>query len=100
VAQTLMTCITYVVSVALPWLLGATGHADSADQVIEASRVRGGLVVHIGFGNGRLTPALRLNDRYVVHGLDTSPEAVDSSSTPPVDLRSPVAAEKRWLMQL
>jgi outer membrane protein assembly factor BamB len=68
--------MSHVVCFVLSLLLHVTGHADSVDQAIKASGVRGGLVVHIGCGNGRLTPALRLNERYVVHGLDTSPEAV------------------------
>jgi len=36
----------------------------------EATGVKGGLVVHVGCGDGKLTAALRANDRYLVHGLD------------------------------
>ena len=42
----------------------------SADSILETSGVKGGLVVHIGCGDGKLTAALRANDSYLVHGLD------------------------------
>ncbi|KPK45326.1 MAG: hypothetical protein AMK72_11170, partial [Planctomycetes bacterium SM23_25] len=40
-----------------------------ARQILEATGVQGGLVVHLGCGDGKLTAALRSNDRYLVHGL-------------------------------
>ncbi|MBM3891022.1 MAG: class I SAM-dependent methyltransferase, partial [Verrucomicrobia bacterium] len=53
-------------------LLAAHAHAqrDEAAGILKASGVKGGLVVHLGCGDGRLTAALRSNDRYTVHGLD------------------------------
>jgi len=50
--------------------------ADEAERIFRESNVRGGLVVHLGCGDGRLTAALCANDSYVVHGLDTDPERV------------------------
>jgi len=47
-----------------------------ATQIIEAAGVRGGLIVHLGCGDGRLTAALHVNDRYLVHGLDPDPANV------------------------
>lgn len=44
--------------------------AGAATAMLEASGVKGGIVVHLGCGDGKLTAALRVNDRYVVHGLD------------------------------
>ena len=41
-----------------------------AAEILKVSGVRGGLVVHLGCGDGRLTAALRGNDRYQVLGLD------------------------------
>ena len=41
-----------------------------ARQILDATGVQGGLVVHIGCGDGKLTAALRANDSYLVHGLD------------------------------
>jgi len=52
---------------------------ESAQQILEATGVRGGLVVHLGCGDGRLTAALRPNDRYLVHGLDRSAENVQAA---------------------
>ncbi len=40
------------------------------DGLLAASGVRGGLVVHLGCGDGTLTAALRASGRYLVHGLD------------------------------
>ena len=48
----------------------------SANDVLEATQVRGGLVVHIGCGDGEMAAALRVNDRFVVHGLDTDTHSV------------------------
>ncbi|MGD8239549.1 MAG: class I SAM-dependent methyltransferase, partial [Armatimonadota bacterium] len=44
--------------------------AAAARRILAAAGTRGGLVVHLGCGDGKLTAALRANDRYVVHGLD------------------------------
>jgi len=49
--------------------------ADEASAEAEARRilqdagVRGGLVVHVGCGDGRLTAALHASDAFLVHGL-------------------------------
>ena len=43
-----------------------------ARDIYAATGVRGGLVVHLGSGDGRLTAALHANERYIVHGLDES----------------------------
>ncbi|MHC4742602.1 MAG: outer membrane protein assembly factor BamB family protein [Planctomycetota bacterium] len=48
----------------------------SATAILEASGVKGGLVVHIGCGDGKLTAALRANESYLVHGLDKNPENI------------------------
>ncbi len=47
--------------------------ADVAAEVLKESGVRGGFIVHLHCGDGRLTSALRASDSYQVHGLDTSP---------------------------
>jgi outer membrane protein assembly factor BamB len=41
-----------------------------ADRILAASGVKGGLVVHLGSGDGTLTAALRKNASYQVQGLD------------------------------
>jgi outer membrane protein assembly factor BamB len=50
--------------------LRAAGETPRAGEILEQTGVDGGLVVHLGCGDGRLTAALRANDRLVVHGLD------------------------------
>ena len=50
---------------------GAALPADTATEILKVSGVQGGLVVHVGCGDGTLTTALHANDRYIVHGLDT-----------------------------
>ncbi len=50
-----------------------------ADEIVRASGVGGGLVVHVGCGDGRLTAALGANDSYLVHGLDTSDANVQAA---------------------
>ncbi len=50
--------------------------SSSAQTILDESGIRGGLVVHVGCGDGKLTAALHANDSYLVHGLDTDPEQV------------------------
>jgi len=42
----------------------------TAREILQAAGVRGGLVVHLGCGDGKLTAALRAGEAYLVHGLD------------------------------
>lgn len=56
-----------------------TSPADTARKIIETSGVRGGLVVHIGCGDGRLTAALRLGDAYLVQGFDSDAGRIDAA---------------------
>ncbi|MBC8217142.1 MAG: PQQ-binding-like beta-propeller repeat protein, partial [Planctomycetes bacterium] len=55
------------------------GPRQTAKQIINATAVKGGLVVVLGAGDGRLTLALRLNDAYLVHGLDADAAKVESA---------------------
>ena len=54
--------------------LSAGAAADSPDEearrILEDTGVRGGLVVHLGCGEGQLTAALGAGEPYLVHGLD------------------------------
>jgi outer membrane protein assembly factor BamB len=51
----------------------AEGPARQARRILGATGVRGGLVVHVGCGDGKLTAALGANDGYLVHGLASDP---------------------------
>jgi len=55
--------------------LGATAEVSVA-ALLSAKDVRPGLVVHIGCGDGNLTAGLRLDERYLVHGISASPVEV------------------------
>ena len=54
----------------------AAAATAQARQILAATGVRGGLVVHVGCGDGTLTAALRASDSYLVHGLDTERASV------------------------
>ncbi|MHC4509730.1 MAG: outer membrane protein assembly factor BamB family protein, partial [Planctomycetota bacterium] len=43
---------------------------QQAEQILNACNIKGGLIVHIGCGDGRLTAALCGGQAYRVHGLD------------------------------
>ena len=50
---------------------GRTAQGDLARQILEATEVKGGLIVHLGCGDGKLTAAFRVGGSYLIHGLDT-----------------------------
>jgi outer membrane protein assembly factor BamB len=61
----------------VPLLRGSDVEANKrAEAIFETTGVPGGLVVHLGFKDGRVTAALRQNESCVVHGLGTDKEAV------------------------
>ncbi|MHC4400786.1 MAG: outer membrane protein assembly factor BamB family protein, partial [Planctomycetota bacterium] len=66
-----------------------------AESIFAATGVKGGLAVHLGCGDGRLTAALRKDETYVVHGLDTDPARVDEARKHirSLGLYGPVSAE-------
>ncbi|MFB3893854.1 MAG: PQQ-binding-like beta-propeller repeat protein [Phycisphaerae bacterium] len=52
-----------------------------AKAILDATGVRGGLVVHVGCGDGKLTAALRASDSYIVQGLDDDGANVEKART-------------------
>jgi len=50
---------------------------DEAEAILERAGVQGGLVVHVGCGDGKLTAALYAGGGYLVHGLDADAENVE-----------------------
>ena len=50
-----------------------------AKEILEATGVKGGLVVQFGCRNGELTAALRAGDSYVVHALDPDAGKVEKA---------------------
>ena len=43
---------------------------EQAIRILDETGVTGGLIVHVGCGDGKLTAALLADDRYLIHGLD------------------------------
>jgi outer membrane protein assembly factor BamB/SAM-dependent methyltransferase len=48
----------------------------TAEEILDKTGVKGGIIVHLGYGDGTLTAALRANDSYTVHGLEVDPTKV------------------------
>jgi len=67
------TVLIYVLW-ALTGILGRVGASEP--ELVARSGVRGGLIVHVGCGDGKLTAALRVNERYVVHGLTSGSASI------------------------
>ncbi|MCX7825581.1 MAG: PQQ-binding-like beta-propeller repeat protein [Verrucomicrobiae bacterium] len=73
-----------ILVIALTWIAaGWTATSSSASlpqedaaRILTAAGVSGGLIVHVGCGDGRLTAALRASDSFIVHGLDTDAKNV------------------------
>lgn len=81
-SQTLLSLI----AVALGLLCGSTRAQESpgdaahtARSILEATGVKGGLVVHLGCGDGRLTAALADGPQWLVQGLDADPDHVEQA---------------------
>ena len=68
---------------------------DEAKGIIADTGIEGGLIVHLGCGDGKLTAALAYNDRYLVHGLDRDPQkvAVARRNIQSLGLYGPVSVE-------
>jgi len=52
-----------------------------ARQILATTGVKGGLIVHVGCGDGKLTAALRAKDSYLVHGLDADAADIEKART-------------------
>jgi outer membrane protein assembly factor BamB len=50
--------------------------AALAKKILDRSGVQGGIIVHLGCGDGKLTAALRAGDQYAVQGLEADPAKV------------------------
>jgi len=51
-------------------VFGADEAVAAAARMIEKSGLSGGVIVHVGCGNGRLTAALGADGRFIVQGLE------------------------------
>ncbi len=74
-----ITLVAGVLAIAIGSVATDTATAEAAPdaaKILRESGVKGGLVVHLGCGDGRLTAALYAGEGYLVHGLDTDAEQV------------------------
>jgi len=55
------------------------GQEQEARQILDATGLKGGLIVHVGCGDGKLTAGLHANDSYLVHGLDTDGDNIEKA---------------------
>jgi len=72
-----MTRLLMTTAVFLALALGRDDLCGAEHAILKASGVKGGFVVHLGCGDGEVTAALKPNDAYIVHGLDTDPSNVE-----------------------
>ena len=63
----------------LPTGTALAGPADEAREILASTGVKGGLIVHLGCGDGKLTAALHAGGRFTVRGLDADAEKVTAA---------------------
>ncbi len=68
--------IAAMVALGLVCAAAPPGRAADARALLREAGITGGLVVHIGCGDGRLTASLHASDAFLVHGLDADPANV------------------------
>ena len=64
---------------AVPSAVGSAPEEQQARRILETTGVTGGLVVHVGCGDGKLTAALCAGDNYLAHGLDGDAKHVNAA---------------------
>jgi len=82
-SKTSVTCLVVFGLAVFAWrgALGESPDAASAraSRLLGQSGFRGGLVVHLGCGDGRLTAALHAEECYLVHGLDADEAKISAA---------------------
>jgi len=75
---------------------GAEPAREQAREILDTAGVTGGLIVHLGCGDGRLTAALRAGEAYTVQGLDRDAGQVEAARRylQSLGLYGPVSAER------
>ncbi len=67
----MLACLFFMIAAG-----GKPASADEARQILDETGTWGGLVVHVGCGDGTLTAALHADEGYLVHGIDTDDDAI------------------------
>jgi len=68
--------ISFYVFMCVLCMISAAAAQPLAEKILDATDFKGGLIVHVGCGDGKLTAALLVSDKCLVHGLDTRAENV------------------------
>ena len=63
----------------MPCLARAESAQQAARGILEQSGVQGGLIVHVGCGDGALTAASRAGDNFVVQGLEVDATKIEQA---------------------
>ena len=68
---------------------------EKAAKILSETGIQGGLIVHLGCGDGKLTAALHADSRFVVQGIDGDREEVERAREHirSLNLYGPVSAE-------
>jgi len=77
--QRIITLIVLVIALTVTSIPAAESQQQIARQILDDTGVKGGLIVHIGCGNGKLTGALRAGNSFLVHGLDKDTKNVQKA---------------------
>ena len=76
-AMRLAACASLVFVVCAEWCTAEEQAVqEQAQRILDMAGAKGGLIVHLGCDDGRLTTALGRSDRFFVQGLDTRDNAV------------------------
>jgi SAM-dependent methyltransferase len=77
-------------------IAGQSLQEKMVQQILDTTGIKGGLIVHLGCGDGKLTAALRAGEGYTVHGLEADPAKVAEarSHIQERDIYGPVSVEQ------
>lgn len=70
-----------LLAISVHGLVSRDVRADDLVSLVKQSGVSGGLIVHVGCGDGSATAALLAGDRYLVQGLQTDAGQLDAART-------------------
>jgi outer membrane protein assembly factor BamB len=60
-------------------LTASEAQDQSAEEMLQDAGLNGGVIVHLGCGDGKFTVELKQNKGYCVHGLDADPQNVEKA---------------------
>ncbi|MBC8868826.1 MAG: PQQ-binding-like beta-propeller repeat protein [Planctomycetes bacterium] len=74
------TCVWLATCFLIGPLVGPSVSANTElRKIVQEKGITGGIIVHLDCGSGERTAALRFGDRFLVQGLDRSPENVSAA---------------------